>query len=331
MKEKVNIVQLPTYTKLHQGVPAEHAKDAIIKMIEQIGFEQTYTLLKKEGLQLCVGVRKNDVTQELAIVPKMKPVYILENSNLNTKNRYHEDFVFFNIGFGNEQLLLNAVLKTIPKKYTGVTRTENLQTVGDFLYNRVNEFVTIKNKENEKGILKAKEQLLASEKTKEENELRTIQEYVNNLLKNWKELPLETTVTYWRSGNGLIDTTQVYIYQKLQGNGRINLHFVLMGSKLGEIQMYYQVFYRKHNTSTKIKLSSEQESVLSKIFNTHFLKNKEHLNDFANIFAEKMYAQNKGLTQNPNFDTNFFVNQAKTSKYKIMGSLDSVDYSKLHR
>lgn len=331
MKEKVNIVQLPTYTRLLQGVPVEHAKDAIIKMIEQIGFEQTYTLLKKEGLQLLVGVRKNEVTQELAIVPRMYPVYILENSNLNTKNRYHEDFVFFNIGFGNEQLILNAVLKTIPKKYTGVPRTENLQTVGDFLYARVNEFVTIKNKENEKESLKAKKQLLDSEKTKEENERNAIQEDVNNLLKNWKDTPLETMVTSWRSGEGLIDTTQVYIYQKLQGNGRINLHFVLMGSKLGEIQMYYQVFYRKDYSSTKINLSSEQEAVLSKIFKTHFLNNHEHLNNFANIFAEKMYEQKKGLTQNPNIDTNFFVNQAKSSKYKIMGSLDSVDYSKLHR
>lgn len=148
MYKDIKIVQLPTYTRASQSVPAEHSRDSIIKLIDKVGFEKAYKMLKKDGLQLQVGIHQKYVTPELAIIPKMNPVYILENDNLNNKNRYSKELVFFDIGFGNEQLLLNAVLKTLPKKYTNVSREETLKSVGEFMYHRVNEYIGIKNKKN---------------------------------------------------------------------------------------------------------------------------------------------------------------------------------------
>lgn len=332
MKEKVELVHLPTYTRILQSVPAEHAKDAIIKLIETIGFEKAYKLLKQEGLQLQVGVHQKYITQKLAIIPKMNPVFILENTNLNNKNRYRKELVFFDIGFGNEQLLLNAVLKTLPKKYTNVPRTENLKSVGEFMYQRVNEFISAKNKANED--LYSKKSLKDDEKIKAQKELIKRQEVVADVLNNWNGYYFETDVTYWRSKDGMLDTTQIYIHHKISEYGRVNIHFILMGSTLDEIQFYYQVIYRDNGKSTKITLTTEQEAQLNDLLKKHFLSNPDKFDEFANRFGERMYKQNKdrGLDKKyPNINKQFYINQANTAKYKIVDDIDNVDYSKLYK
>lgn len=332
MKEKVELVHLPTYTRTLQSVPAEHAKDAIIKLIEAIGFEKAYKTLKQEGLQLQVGVHQKYITQKLAIIPKMNPVFILENTNLNNKNRYRKELVFFDIGFGNEQLLLNAVLKTLPKKYTNVPRTENLKSVGEFMYQRVNEYISAKNKGNED--LYSRKSLKDAEKMEAQKELIKRQETVADVLNNWNGYYFETDVTYWRSKDGMLDTTQIYIHHKISEYGRVNIHFILMGSTLDEIQFYYQVIYRDNGKSTKITLTAEQESQLNNLFKRHFLSKPDKFDDFANRFGERMYKQyrDRGLDKEyPNLNKQFYINQANTAKYKIVDDIDNVDYSKLYR
>lgn len=332
MKEKVELVHLPTYTRILQSVPAEHAKDAIIKLIETIGFEKAYKLLKQEGLQLQVGVHQKYITQKLAIIPKMNPVFILENTNLNNKNRYRKELVFFDIGFGNEQLLLNAVLKTLPKKYTNVPRTENLKSVGEFMYQRVNEFISAKNKANED--LYSKKSLKDDEKIKAQKELIKRQEVVADVLNNWNGYYFETDVTYWRSKDGMLDTTQIYIHHKISEYGRVNIHFILMGSTLDEIQFYYQVIYRDNGKSTKITLTAEQEAQLNDLFKRHFLSKPDKFDEFTDRFSDKMFKQYKdrGLNKDyQNIDKQFYINQANSARYKIVDSIDNVDYSKLYR
>lgn len=332
MKEKVELVHLPTYTRILQSVPAEHAKDAIIKLIETIGFEKAYKLLKQEGLQLQVGVHQKYITQKLAIIPKMNPVFILENTNLNNKNRYRKELVFFDIGFGNEQLLLNAVLKTLPKKYTNVPRTENLKSVGEFMYQRVNEYISAKNKGNED--LYSRKSLKDAEKMEAQKELIKRQETVADVLNNWNGYYFETDVTYWRSKDGMLDTTQIYIHHKISEYGRVNIHFILMGSTLDEIQFYYQVIYRDNGKSTKITLTAEQEAQLNDLFKRHFLSKPDKFDEFTDRFSDKMFKQYKdrGLNKDyQNIDKQFYINQANSARYKIVDSIDNVDYSKLYR
>lgn len=332
MKEKVELVHLPTYTRILQSVPAEHAKDAIIKLIETIGFEKAYKLLKQEGLQLQVGVHQKYITQKLAIIPKMNPVFILENTNLNNKNRYRKELVFFDIGFGNEQLLLNAVLKTLPKKYTNVPRTENLKSVGEFMYQRINEYISAKNKGNED--LYSRKSLKDAEKMEAQKELIKRQETVVDVLNNWNGYYFETDVTYWRSKDGMLDTTQIYIYHKFNQQGRVNFHFILMGSTLDEIQFYYQVIYRDNGKSTKITLTAEQEAQLNDLFKRHFLSKPDKFDEFTDRFSDKMFKQYKdrGLDKDyQNIDKQFYINQANSARYKIVDSIDNVDYSKLYR
>lgn len=334
MKEKVELVHLPTYTRTLQSVPAEHAKDAIIKLIESIGFEKAYKLLKHDGLQLQVGVHQKYVTQKLAIIPKMNPVFILENTNLNNRNRYRKELVFFDIGFGNEQLLLNAVLKTLPKKYTNVPRTENLKSVGEFMYQRVNEYISNKNKVNEKEGIYSKDSLRDTEKMEAQKELIKRQETAIDVLNNWNDYYFETDVTYFRSQDGMLDTTQIYIYHKFNQQGRVNFHFILMGSTLDEIQFYYQVIYRDKGKSTKITLNSEQEDKLNNLFKKHFLSNVGKFDEFTDRFSDKMFKQYKdrGLDKDyQNIDKQFYINQANSARYKIVDSIDNVDYSKLYR
>lgn len=332
MKEKVELVHLPTYTRTLQSVPAEHAKDAIIKLIETIGFEKAYKLLKQEGLQLQVGVHQKYITQKLAIIPKMNPVFTLENTNLNNKNRYRKELVFFDIGFGNEQLLLNAVLKTLPKKYTNVPRTENLKSVGEFMYQRVNEYISAKNKGNED--LYSRKSLKDAEKMEAQKELIKRQETVVDVLNNWNGYYFETDVTYWRSKDGMLDTTQICIHHKISEYGRVNIHFILMGSTLDEIQFYYQVIYRDNGKSTKITLTAEQEAQLNDLFKRHFLSNADKFDKFTDRFSDKMFKQYKdrGLDKDyQNIDKQFYINLANSARYKIVDSIDNVDYSKLYR
>lgn len=334
MKDDLKIVQLPTYTRFLQSVPVEHAKDAIIKLIDKVGFEKAFKMLKKDGLQLQVGIHQKYVTPELAIIPKMNPVYILENDNLNNKNRYRKELVFFDIGFGNEQLLLNAVLKTLPKKYTNVPRTENLKSVGEFMYQKVNEYVVAKNKNNQQSGADSRKAFKESEKAKKQKELIKRQEVVADVFNNWNDYYFETKITYWRSPDSMIDTTQIYIHHKISEYGRVNIHFILMGSKLDEIQFYYQVIYRDNGESTKISINSEQEAQLNDLFKKHFLGNPEKFDEFAERFGDRMYKQYKdrGLEKDyPNLNRQFYINQANSAKYKIVDSMDNVDYSKLFR
>ena len=334
MEEKVVIVQLPTYTRTFQSVPAEHSKDSIIKLIEKVGFEEAYKMLKKDGLQLQVGVKQEYVTSELAIIPKMNPVYILENPNLNNKNRYRKDFVFFDIGFGNEQLLLNAVLKALPKKYTNIPRTENLKNIGEFMYQRVNEYISAKNKNNKQAGVDSIKAFKESEKAKQQKEIIKRQETVIDVLQNWNDYYFETEVTHWRSQDGLLDTTQIYIHHKISQYGRVNFHFVLMGSDLLELQFYYQVIYRDNGKSTKITLNSEQENKLNDLFKKHFLSNIDKFDEFTDRFSDKMFKQYKerGLDKDyQNINKQFYNNQANSARYKIVDSIDNVDYSKLYR
>lgn len=270
----IKVMKYPTLTKEMQGVIVEQARSKIVYLINKQGFEKTVKYLNQKGLTLCLIYPKKEI-QPVLIPDAKKSMYILDNEIFGINNLFEK----INIGFGNEKLLLNLILKTIPKKYTGVNRTESLSSAGELIYLKVNKYIDYINNKNKEQLndLKNNKKIELIKKEK------AIEKEIDNYLINFNNYKLKKDIKNFHGGDDLFFESIRAKYSI--DNGKFNLSFIVLKSDTESIKFKYLLNYKQDSNLMREYIPNEyQEKMIINIFNNIFKKDIKFQNEFINNY-----------------------------------------------
>lgn len=270
----IKVMKYPALTKEMQGVIVEQARSKVVYLINKQGFEKTVKYLNQKGLSLCLIYPKKEI-QPVLIPDVKKSMYILDNEIFGINNLFEK----INIGFGNEKLLLNLILKTIPKKYTGVNRTESLSSAGELIYLKVNEYIDYINNKNKEQLndLKNNKKIELIKKEK------AVEKEIDNYLINFSNYKLKKDIKNFHGGDDLFFESIRAKYSI--DNGKFNLSFIVLKSDIESIKFKYLLNYKQDSNLMREYIPNEyQEKMIINIFNNIFKKDIKFQNEFINNY-----------------------------------------------
>lgn len=138
-----NYVTFPKLTKKQAEQMVQTARKEVIKNIEQTNYQETVNVLKANGL--CAGlIVKYGQAEQKKVLKKEDYKYVLMNQAFDYV-KLDDSYYFLDLGLENKTLFLQTILYTLPKKYTGQSKYNTIESVIDFYLKRVNEQIDILN------------------------------------------------------------------------------------------------------------------------------------------------------------------------------------------